>query len=661
MTIEDARQKLPLDALMAYLGHHEAAKPRARSPFRDDKTPSFGIYRAEDGRLRWKDHATGDGGDEVDYLVQFYGCSPADAAKKFLELAGGDYKPEQPRGAKYKIKKAGEPAQQKPPVFSWQEYRQRATPEFLAEMAKQRALSVGIFEEAHRLGIIGATETGHPAFVVNGGSACHYRVEDGSWRYEPRGAQVQPLCLGSESAKDAWVFESQWDALAILDAVGIGVLDSVRIVITRGAQNGKLAAAPCEGKIVTAWPQNDSIKANGKIPSEEWLADVRANTNQCRVVKIPGQHKDANDWVESGATREAIIAAVKSAVLPELVGVESFGVHELLAFKAKDDPTMLLGVRWICRGGSALIVGPAGIGKSSLAFQLSVLWAIGLPAVGIKPVRPLKSVFLQAENDEGDMAEMVQGVLQYALKTALEANMTTELVTERLAQNLIICRDTMHSGESFAKTADTLAGLHKPDLFWCDPLLSYVGDDISSQRVASNFLRGLLNPISFRHGFAWMMIHHTGKPPTDAKARQKWTESDFSYIGLGSSELTNWARACLYLQQLEDGLFCLHLTKRGKRAGISSGLGFPITKIGLEHGEKYICWEPCDLPSEEDKKKRLLSDLQCEEVVALRKQGKSMSVIIAEIGLKNSNGGVLSKGTLCKIMKDFEAKNGGKK
>lgn len=48
--------------------------------------------------------------------------------------------------------------------------------------------------------------------------------------------------------------------------------------------------------------------------------------------------------------------------------------------------------------------------------QLAVMWALGQPVFNIKPVRPLKSLIIQAEKDIGDLAEMYQGVLKNCLK-----------------------------------------------------------------------------------------------------------------------------------------------------------------------------------------------------------------------------------------------------
>jgi hypothetical protein len=665
MTLDEARNKLPLDLLMAHLGHTEAAKPKAKSPFRDDKTPSFGIYRSQDGRLRWKDHATGEGGDEVDYLAQFYELSPADAQKKYMELAGGNTfqpAPEQPTG-KYRMNRKGtqpapteaEHAPKAPPVFDWQAYVARADGAFLEKIALERVVDIATFNHIHSLGILGATLDGEPAFIVNGGSAAHYRVADGSWRYTAGGKAAVPLTFGCSTSDEAWVFESQWDAIAILDKVGLNKLDAVQFVVTRGANNGKNIVSVCDGKKLTAFPQNDSVKGNGKVPSDEWLADVKSCSKHCRVVEIPKRFKDANDWTEVTDSAD-VVRVVNSATLPELAGIEFFKVSDLMKFVPKSDATCLLGDRWLCRGGSALIVGPAGIGKSSLAAQFAVLWALGLPACGIMPKRPLKSVLVQAENDEGDMAEMLQGVFAYASRLAAKAGILSSDCADLIRKNVIVARDTIHSGDSFAEAATAIAESNRDlDLFWCDPLLSYVGDDISSQKVASNFLRGKLNPISFKYGFAWMCVHHTGKPPGDAKARQKWTDTDFSYIGLGSSELTNWARACLYLEALDDGLFALRLTKRGKRAGVCTLSGLPITKIGLQHGEGAIFWEPAELP-EPGEKTADPSNLQLDEAFTLHRNGSSLREIIANLELKGSKGTPMSPKVLAQKLARFERK-----
>jgi len=57
------------------------------SPFREDKSPSFSVFA--DGRM-WKDHATGDHGDAVDFIAKARGCTKGDAARELIILAGGN-------------------------------------------------------------------------------------------------------------------------------------------------------------------------------------------------------------------------------------------------------------------------------------------------------------------------------------------------------------------------------------------------------------------------------------------------------------------------------------------------------------------------------------------------------------------------------------------
>jgi hypothetical protein len=61
-----------------------------RSPFREDRHPSFSIY--DHGR-KWRDHATGQGGDAVDFLALALGIQSEEACRKLIELAGTTSRP----------------------------------------------------------------------------------------------------------------------------------------------------------------------------------------------------------------------------------------------------------------------------------------------------------------------------------------------------------------------------------------------------------------------------------------------------------------------------------------------------------------------------------------------------------------------------------------
>lgn len=273
-------------------------------------------------------------------------------------------------------------------------------------------------------------------------------------------------------------------------------------------------------------------------------------------------------------------------------------IEDLEKFDPENDPNRLLGARWLCRGGSALLVGPSGVGKSSLTMQVACLLATGSPIFGIPVVRPLKVLVVQAENDEGDLAEMLAGV-----RDGLNlGEFADDAEVALLKRNLVFVRDTTHTGARFVDAAHRLIERHKPDIVFLDPLLSFVGGDISKQEVCSAFLREGLNPIAEATGVCWICVHHTGKPPNDKKtANAGWQSSDWAYSGIGSSELTNWARAALTLRQTGPGVFQLMLAKRGNRARATHPDGEPTTVIWLRHSTTGgIFWEQCQPPAGEE-------------------------------------------------------------
>jgi hypothetical protein len=58
---------------------------------------------------------------------------------------------------------------------------------------------------------------------------------------------------------------------------------------------------------------------------------------------------------------------------------------------AQDDASELLRRRFLCRWAWLLLCGPTGIGKSALAMQAAILWALGHACFGIEPTRLLNA------------------------------------------------------------------------------------------------------------------------------------------------------------------------------------------------------------------------------------------------------------------------------
>ena len=264
-------------------------------------------------------------------------------------------------------------------------------------------------------------------------------------------------------------------------------------------------------------------------------------------------------------------------------------LDEVLAH-APDDPAELLRRRFLCRSGGLLLVGPTGIGKSSLSMQAMILWSVGRPMFGIEPTRPLKSLLIQAENDDGDLAEMRDGVMRGVHITEAEKALA--------GTNVVLVREDVRTGfRFFAETVRPLLAAYTPDLLWIDPALSYLGGEVNSQKDVGAFLRNQLNPLLREFNCGAVVVHHTNKP-ANGREKPDWSGSDFSYLGSGSAEWANWARAILAVRGLgSHSVYELRAAKRGSRLGWREADGETKTLYKLiAHANEpgVICWRESD-------------------------------------------------------------------
>jgi hypothetical protein len=86
MSISEAKERVTIATLGERLFPGWTPAKSCRRPWGKDRNPSFSVY---DGFQKWKDHATGEGGDAVDFLQRSLDISKPEACRQFVELAGG--------------------------------------------------------------------------------------------------------------------------------------------------------------------------------------------------------------------------------------------------------------------------------------------------------------------------------------------------------------------------------------------------------------------------------------------------------------------------------------------------------------------------------------------------------------------------------------------
>lgn len=250
------------------------------------------------------------------------------------------------------------------------------------------------------------------------------------------------------------------------------------------------------------------------------------------------------------------------------------GVRSWLDIVQEEGAVLIGPGRWICRGSGVFVVAPSGAGKSTWAATQSFLWALGRESLGLRPAAPLKSLVFQAEDDDGDLADMAAGVLGGMQCSKEERGIirdSVRVVTER----------SMTGVRFLEQVVAPLLAVEKPDLLWLNPLSAYFGDDLNDQRAVARFFRNTLNPILAAYRCTAFTVHHIPKPNQE---RANWSGSELSYAGAGSADLSNWAREVIVLRETVPGLFEMVLTKRWRKVGWTDADGKPTQTRLIAHG-----------------------------------------------------------------------------
>ena len=289
--------------------------------------------------------------------------------------------------------------------------------------------------------------------------------------------------------------------------------------------------------------------------------------------------EEQKTWAKNQAAEKEVNSAIQIPP-PEARSVLSY------KNETPDPSKTLLGDRWLCVGQGALAVGATGTGKSSSSMQQDICWSIGREAFGIKPAKPLRILVIQAENDSGDLHEMIVGVMS--------AMGLSDEEEKLCGQNLLIASEQERTGVGFIHgVLRPLIEQHLPDIVRIDPLMAFAGCDLTQSAEAAKFLRSGINPLLTKFSCAVIFVHHT--PKNNKNDTSQYRASDWSYAGAGSADIINWARAMLVIDPCKvNGKFCFIAAKRGDRIGWKSPEGEVQCKRWFKHASGSICWEEAD-------------------------------------------------------------------
>ena len=327
--LENAKQRLPLPALMDQLGLGNHAKKSARCPFHEDRNKSFSVFQRA-GEWAWNCFGGCGGGDEPAFIAKLEGIENDAACRRFIEIAGvrGDsgriasaaYAPrmEKKKSESHATRIAPVPVEVSDAWREGVDYVQ-SHPDAAARLAAFRGwpeefaqylidwggISLPLYRNERGIAFQVVAPEGQRGSMTTRPIGYHIRVkgetgEKSSWRFFPNeqahghGIPALPYFLGDfEQAALLVITEGQWDALTFALAaewLGDGCLwpKGVGLIGIRGVSG----INPFLQHYRKFWPVNVNclLLPDGDGPGDRWFEGTDTFADRlaelCRKVAV---------------------------------------------------------------------------------------------------------------------------------------------------------------------------------------------------------------------------------------------------------------------------------------------------------------------------------------------------------------------------------------
>ncbi len=305
-TITTAKERLTIPALGAMIFPGWRPGKSCKSPLREDRTPSFSVH---DGGRKFRDFATGESGDAIDFLARARGLSTAEAVKQFIDLAGID-RPTSAGAKHHELRKE---------VFFPDDLRPGTRAE-LTILAKLRNLNREAVEVASERGLLhfGTMQDGDStitAWIITDGTRRNgqaRRLDGLCWQSLPGEPKAKTL-PGSSAAWPVGVTEvAAYSCIALVEG-GPDLLAALHFAWAEGHEHEVTAVAMLgaslsvpddalpmfNGKRVRTFPHLDEAGQDAAARWERQLADAGAEVDCFNLAEIHtsdgGMVGDLND------------------------------------------------------------------------------------------------------------------------------------------------------------------------------------------------------------------------------------------------------------------------------------------------------------------------------------------------------------------------------
>lgn len=238
------------------------------------------------------------------------------------------------------------------------------------------------------------------------------------------------------------------------------------------------------------------------------------------------------------------------------------------------DPNVVMGVDTglLRKGGSLLITGPTGSGKSTGAGHLAIDLGLGRPFLKIPVAGDQRVLLATAAGEDGP--EILWAQIQ-GLYAGLQL---TDEEKRSLEDNLMLLPLEQHGSRALDELARVIDAT-TPDVVILNPLQHFCDGHPSEPNACTQFV-GRLKDLMMGRKVAVVIIHHTPKRGDEHERGQGWAQRH--YAGLGAGALFDHVRSGVCLQARgKRGQLLFKLAKGAERAGLGCD-EFPIEWINGE-------------------------------------------------------------------------------
>lgn len=168
---------------------------------------------------------------------------------------------------------------------------------------------------------------------------------------------------------------------------------------------------------------------------------------------------------------------------------------------------VVIGRNFLRKGQTWVISGASGIGKSILAMQLAVGFALGEKTLGLDIFKPSKTLLFNAENPAADTRAYFDGVVSnFERKSGSDS---TKLLNDNF--HYVNATNCYYSVDELIAKLETALRAGNYDVVIVDSLLSLVRCDFSDHSAIAN-LFCKINALKSKYNFAMVFFHHFDKP-----------------------------------------------------------------------------------------------------------------------------------------------------